>query len=69
MGKDKLTFTASLWREGEYVIAKCVELGVASFGDNREDALENLQEAVELYLENEDIEEIVSPEIVKIEVG
>lgn len=38
--------------EGEYV-AFCPELDVASQGDSIEEALANLKEAVELYLEDE----------------
>ena len=38
--------------EGEYV-ALCPELDVASQGDSIEEALGNLKEAVELYLEDE----------------
>jgi len=38
--------------EGEYV-ALCPELDVASQGDSIENALANLKEAVELYLEDE----------------
>ena len=38
--------------EGEYV-ALCPELDVASQGESIEDALSNLKEAVELYLEDE----------------
>jgi predicted RNase H-like HicB family nuclease len=48
--------------KGQYV-SKCPELGVASVGDNPREALENLKEAVELYLENAEalgmIEEIL----------
>ena len=45
-------------------MSKCPELGVASCGDTFEEAVDNLKEAVELYIENakelnlmEDIEE------------
>lgn len=38
--------------DGEYV-ALCPELDVASQGNSIEDALANLKEAVELYLEEE----------------
>ncbi|MBU2100872.1 type II toxin-antitoxin system HicB family antitoxin [Candidatus Micrarchaeota archaeon] len=38
--------------DGEYV-ALCPELDVASQGDSIEEALTNLKEAVELYLEDE----------------
>jgi predicted RNase H-like HicB family nuclease len=40
------------WHEGAAVVSKCPELGVASCGDSVEDAMANLREAVELYLEN-----------------
>jgi predicted RNase H-like HicB family nuclease len=45
-------FTSVIWREKEGYVSKCPELGVASAGDTVEEALSNLREAVELYLEN-----------------
>ena len=44
--------TATIWKELEGYVAKCSELGVASAGDSPSDALANLKEATELYLEN-----------------
>jgi predicted RNase H-like HicB family nuclease len=44
--------TGVCWHEGEAVVSKSPELGVASGGDSAEDAMANLREAVELYLEN-----------------
>ena len=44
--------TGVCWHEGEAVVSKCPELGVASCGDSVEEAMTNLREAVELYLEN-----------------
>lgn len=44
--------TAVIWREKEGYVSKCPELGVASVGNNVEEAMRNLKEAVELYLEN-----------------
>lgn len=44
--------TAAIWKEREGYVSRCPELGVASCGDTPEDALSNLREAVELYLEN-----------------
>jgi predicted RNase H-like HicB family nuclease len=44
--------TAVLWKEKEGYVSKCPEIGVASAGDTVEDALRNLREAAELYLEN-----------------
>jgi predicted RNase H-like HicB family nuclease len=43
------TFTASLWQEGEWFIAQCREVDVASQGETEEEALENLREALELH--------------------
>ena len=57
-------YTAVVWKEAEGFVSKCPELGVASCGDTFEEAVNNLKEAVELYLDNakeldmiEDIEE------------
>jgi len=44
--------TAVIWQEKEGYVSKCPETGVASCGDSPEEALRNLKEAVELYLEN-----------------
>jgi predicted RNase H-like HicB family nuclease len=44
--------TAVIWKEKEGYVSKCPETGVASCGDSPEEALKNLKEAVELYLEN-----------------
>lgn len=51
---EKLTFSALLWKEGKLQIAWCPELDVASQGKKVEDALANLREAIDLYLEDED---------------
>lgn len=45
------TFTAVLEKEGAAYVALCPELDVASQGANVEEALANLREAVELFLE------------------
>lgn len=47
----KRSFTASLWREGDWVIAQCLEVDVASQGESEAEALANLQEALELHFE------------------
>jgi predicted RNase H-like HicB family nuclease len=44
--------TGVFWPEGGVYVSKCPELGVASCGDTVEEAMANLREAVELYLEN-----------------
>ena len=48
----KFEYTAVVQREGKSYVCKCPELGVASCGGTFEEATENLKEAVELYIEN-----------------
>ncbi|RLG20234.1 type II toxin-antitoxin system HicB family antitoxin [Methanosarcinales archaeon] len=48
----KFSLTATIWDEEGVYVSKCPELGVASCGDTPEEALSNLKEAVELYLDN-----------------
>jgi predicted RNase H-like HicB family nuclease len=47
----KQQFTASVWREGDWYIAQCLEVDVASQGKTEDEALANLREALELYFE------------------
>ena len=54
----KLSLTAVLEREGDGFVSLCHEVDVASQGDSVEDALANLREAVELFLEEADTTEI-----------
>ncbi len=46
-------FTASIVKEGKWYVARAVELGVVSQGKTIDDARKNLEEAVELFLEDE----------------
>jgi predicted RNase H-like HicB family nuclease len=48
----KFNLTATIWEEEGVSVSKCPELGVASCGDTPEEAVNNLKEAVELYLDN-----------------
>ena len=52
------TYTAIIEREGDDYVALCLELDVASQGPTVETATANLREAVELFLECADPEEI-----------
>jgi len=51
-------YTAIIEKEGELYAALCPELDVASQGATVEEATSNLREAVELFLESADAEEI-----------
>ena len=44
-------FTASVWCEGDWYVAQCLEVDVASQGKTEQEALRNLEEALELYYE------------------
>lgn len=52
------SYTAILEKEGDLYVALCPELDVASQGATVEDAVANLKEAVELFLESADAHEI-----------
>lgn len=54
----KRQFTAVVEREDDGFVSLCPELDIASQGDSIEDAVENLREAVELFLEAASPEEI-----------
>ena len=45
------SYTASIHKEGELFVASCIEIGTVSQGSSIEDAIKNLKEATELYLE------------------
>jgi predicted RNase H-like HicB family nuclease len=45
------TFTALLHKEDDLYVAECPEVGTVSQGTTIEEALANLKEATELYLE------------------
>jgi predicted RNase H-like HicB family nuclease len=45
------TFTAIVHKEDNFYVAQCPEIGTASQGETIEEAVNNLQEATELYLE------------------
>ncbi len=44
-------FTAVVHKEDDLYVAECPEVGTASQGETIEEAVKNLQEATELYLE------------------
>jgi predicted RNase H-like HicB family nuclease len=63
----KLQLTSVIWQEDDWFVAECVDLGVTSQGRSEPEALRNLEEAVLLYLQDDDTGEIkVPPELRKI---
>jgi predicted RNase H-like HicB family nuclease len=43
-----------VWKEDKYFVSRCINVEVSSFGETIEEAISNLKEAVELYLEDKD---------------
>ena len=47
----KIDFKNVVWKEGKYYVAWNLNTAVSSFGDTRKEALDSLQEALELHLD------------------
>ncbi|CAN5615052.1 MAG: type II toxin-antitoxin system HicB family antitoxin [Actinomycetota bacterium] len=47
----KQKFSASVFREGDWHVAQCLEVDIASQGESEDEALANLKEAIELHFE------------------
>ena len=47
-----------VWQEDKFFVAQCLNVDVSSFGSSKEDALKNLDEALELYFEDADMSTI-----------
>jgi predicted RNase H-like HicB family nuclease len=45
----KRNFNATVWQEGQWFVAQCLEVDIASQGATEEEALENLGDALELH--------------------
>ena len=63
---SRLDLQNVVYRDGEYYVAQCLNVDVSSFGDSESEALENLQEALELYFEDasdETIATVDAPEV------
>ncbi|HNR08593.1 MAG TPA: type II toxin-antitoxin system HicB family antitoxin [Saprospiraceae bacterium] len=56
--KEKKELTAIIEREGDYYVALCPELDIASQGDSIEESRTNLIEAIELFFETASATEI-----------
>ncbi len=42
-----------VYQEGKHYVSQCLNVDVSSFGDTIDDAVANLKEAVDLYLDDE----------------
>ncbi len=62
------TFTAIVYKEDHLYVAECPETGTASQGESIEEAVKNLQEATELYLEEFPLKNSPRPFLTTFEV-
>jgi predicted RNase H-like HicB family nuclease len=62
------TFTAVVHKEENLYVAKCPEAGTVSQGVTIEEAIQNLQEATELYLEEFPLKRTYRPLFTTFEV-
>lgn len=58
-----------LWKEGEHYVAQSLNVDVSSFGATKQEAKQNLREALELYFEDVPVSAVSTveePEIVSV---
>ena len=63
------TFSAVPYREEDIYVAECPEVGTVSQGYTIEEAMANLREAAELYLEEFPLPEVAKPLLTTFEVA
>lgn len=63
------TFTAVVHKEEDIYVAECPEIGTASQGETIEEAVNNLREATELYLEEFPVKQTFRPFLTTFEVA
>lgn len=64
----KINLKNIIWKEGKYYVAQCLNIDISSFGKTKKEALANLSEATELYLEESAVPKITkveNPEIIR----
>jgi predicted RNase H-like HicB family nuclease len=54
----KIDLKNVIWKEGKNYVSWNINTGISSFGDTKKEALESLQEALELYFEDVPISKI-----------
>jgi predicted RNase H-like HicB family nuclease len=63
------TFTAVVHQEDDLYVAECPEVGTFSQGSSIEEAIANLREATELYLEEFSMPEVGRPWLTTFEAA
>ncbi len=60
-----------VWKEGKVYVAQSLGVDISSFGKTKKEAKANLQEALELYFEDQKPSKVISierPELTKLSV-
>jgi len=62
-------FHAIVTREGDWFVAQCLEVDVASQGCSSAEALTNLQKALELHFEEPRASVVAEPVAIEVTIG
>ena len=62
-------FTAIVYKEDDLYVAECPQVGTVSQGETIEEAIVNLKEATELYLEEFPLKQTSQPFLTTFEVN
>lgn len=52
-----------VWKEGKHFVAQCLNVDVSSFGDSKDEALRNLDEAIVLRFQDKNEIEVLKIEL------
>jgi predicted RNase H-like HicB family nuclease len=67
----KIDLKNVVWKEGKYYVAQCLNVDISSFGKTKKEVLKALDEALELYFEDNKLPKITKierPELVKMSI-
>ena len=59
-----MKFTVAVTHEAPWYVARCLDVDVVSQGESVDEVLANLEEALGLYFEGEDIPDSMEPPII-----
>ncbi|MBE7175070.1 MAG: hypothetical protein INR69_01620 [Mucilaginibacter polytrichastri] len=66
MNKIRPTFQTVVWKENGRYIARCLNVNLCSYGNNKREALESLESVLCKYFQHENWEDV--PEIEQAEI-
>ena len=59
-----MKFTVAVTHEAPWYVARCLDVDVVSQGETVDEALANLEEALSLYFEGEDLPDTLEPPLI-----